>query len=429
MLAVSLIVALVGGMSFGTTYYVSTTGADTNPGSQALPWATLQKAADTMVAGDTTLVAAGTYVGVRVENMLGTSGAPITLKAQTAGTVTVIGTTSRIKHNRTFEIENYNGAINYVVIDGFVVDGNNTAGGIDARSVSTAMNSHITIQNCTVHNAKNGTSVSTGIFSAFTNDALIQNNTSYSNTEHGCYTNNSCDNGTVRCNVWYSNASIGHHMNGDKSQGGDGQMTGWLIERNTSYSNTNGYDGDGVSSSTWKNNLAYLNTSKGIQETQVDGTSNPASDRFLNNTLVVPVGGFFALNFAKGRSKVGGTNNVIENNILYHADIANTMRGGLDYVSGWMSTLTSDYNVMNRAALDDVKTKFTLAQWQATYSKDLHSVPCTDPNVLFNNYAGNDFHLKAGSPAVDAGTTLADVTDDKDGLARTAPYDIGCYRF
>jgi len=42
-------------------YYVAKNGSDSNPGSESQPWLTIQKAADTMVAGDTVYVKAGTY--------------------------------------------------------------------------------------------------------------------------------------------------------------------------------------------------------------------------------------------------------------------------------------------------------------------------------------------------------------------------------
>jgi MYXO-CTERM domain-containing protein len=42
-------------------YYVSPTGSDSNPGTQASPWGTVQKAADTAVAGDTVWLRGGTY--------------------------------------------------------------------------------------------------------------------------------------------------------------------------------------------------------------------------------------------------------------------------------------------------------------------------------------------------------------------------------
>lgn len=46
---------------YGVTYYVAPTGNDTNPGTEARPWKTIQKAADTMTAGDTVYIKAGTY--------------------------------------------------------------------------------------------------------------------------------------------------------------------------------------------------------------------------------------------------------------------------------------------------------------------------------------------------------------------------------
>lgn len=66
-----------------TTYYVSTSGNDGNPGTQGSPWRTMTKAAATMVAGDTTLVQDGTYEedSVRVSTS-GTEANRITLKAQ-----------------------------------------------------------------------------------------------------------------------------------------------------------------------------------------------------------------------------------------------------------------------------------------------------------------------------------------------------------
>src|SRR4029077_19978877 len=44
-----------------TSYYVSTTGNDSNPGTQAAPWRTIQHAADTARAGSTVNVRGGIY--------------------------------------------------------------------------------------------------------------------------------------------------------------------------------------------------------------------------------------------------------------------------------------------------------------------------------------------------------------------------------
>jgi|GEM_PF-4111225 len=65
------------------TYYVNgVTGNDANPGTGALPWRTIQKAADTLMAGDTALIAPGIYKESNVKPAYsGTRLLPITYKA------------------------------------------------------------------------------------------------------------------------------------------------------------------------------------------------------------------------------------------------------------------------------------------------------------------------------------------------------------
>jgi hypothetical protein len=427
LVSVLFLLALAGGPAIAATYYVSTSGSDSNPGTQAQPWATLQKAVDTIASGDTILVTPGTYVGCRIRYS-GAAGAPKTLTVQTAGTVLVNAPGPLCRRPSDIEIisEDWGATpTSYWVIDGFEVI-NSPKWGIDGIRPY-----NITVRNNVVHN--NGTSGTfTGIHQGFCDYALVENNVSYSNSEHGLYCTNSADYGVARRNVLYSNGSEGMHMNGDARQGGDGIMTGWLVEKNIAYNNVNhGYDGDGVEYTTWKNNLAYDNGSKGLNIYQVDGKTNPRYDKVLNNTFVTKPGGYMPLTWLKGRNKVGGNNNSTMNNILYSADYTNRLRGSMGYVSTWMSTFTSDYNVViDRFGLDDNRTTYTLAQWQSQFGKDLHSFNCFDLTVLFVDPAGKNWHLKSTSPAINAGTTLTDVTDDLEGYPRTAgSYDIGCYEY
>ncbi|HKV39197.1 MAG TPA: hypothetical protein VJX67_08285 [Blastocatellia bacterium] len=67
------------------TFFVTTSGKDSNPGTFAQPWLTLQHGVDTISPGDTILVESGTYAGCRIGNS-GQMGAVCTLKADT-GTV------------------------------------------------------------------------------------------------------------------------------------------------------------------------------------------------------------------------------------------------------------------------------------------------------------------------------------------------------
>ena len=53
----------------------------------------------------------------------------------------------------------------------------------------------------------------------------------------------------------------------------------------------------------------------------------------------------------------------------------------------------------------------------------------SNPAALFVDAANNNYALKAGSPAANAGTFLTQVTDDIVGTARPqgGVYDIGAY--
>ena len=74
-------------------------------------------------------------------------------------------------------------------------------------------------------------------------------------------------------------------------------------------------------------------------------------------------------------------------------------------------------------------TYISLASWQAQ-GWDEHSFVAVKDD-LFVDAGADDYQLKASSPAIDAGTTLADVTDDIAGNSRPAgaAYDIGAYEY
>src|SRR2546422_4640935 len=89
----------------GAVYYVDgSTGNDSNAGTAGAPWRTIQKAANTMVAGETAIVNAGTYNERVVVTVSGTSGNLITFQAQ--GTVVNLG---------------FNVQASYVKVNGFEI--------------------------------------------------------------------------------------------------------------------------------------------------------------------------------------------------------------------------------------------------------------------------------------------------------------------
>ncbi|MFA6962701.1 MAG: right-handed parallel beta-helix repeat-containing protein [Opitutaceae bacterium] len=82
---------LIPANALSADYYVATNGSDTNDGSSANPWLTINKAALTVTAGATVYVRSGTYnERIRPANS-GTAGAPITYQPDTGATVVIDG--------------------------------------------------------------------------------------------------------------------------------------------------------------------------------------------------------------------------------------------------------------------------------------------------------------------------------------------------
>ncbi len=74
------------------TYYVSTSGDDANSGEEAQPWASIQKAANTLLAGDTVFIKAGTYHERVVVQNSGTAGNDVVFSNYQNDEVVIDGT-------------------------------------------------------------------------------------------------------------------------------------------------------------------------------------------------------------------------------------------------------------------------------------------------------------------------------------------------
>ena len=90
-LAAAFVFLLSANAASAATYYVSTSGNDSNPGTLSSPWRTIQRAANTVVAGDTVQIRGGTYNEQINFNNSGTSGNPITFTNYAGEVVTIDG--------------------------------------------------------------------------------------------------------------------------------------------------------------------------------------------------------------------------------------------------------------------------------------------------------------------------------------------------
>src|SRR5262245_17788027 len=332
------------------TFYVDPAGNDSAAGSITSPWRTLQKAADTVRAGDLVIVRAGHYAGLYLTTS-GTATDPITFRGEPGAVVDS-------QNPRTTDGINLEGA-SYVVIESFTVTGVPRAG---IRSVT---NHHVTIRGNT--GDLNGR---WGILTGFSDDLLIESNTmSRSQAEHGIYVGNSGDRPVIRRNhVWGNNAN-GIHMNGDLSQGGDGIISGALVEGNIIHDNGvaggSGINCDGVQSSIIRNNLLYNNHASGISLYQIDGGQPALNNQILNNTIIEAFDARWAINIQNA-----STGNVVRNNILYNL---HSFRGSIDISSDSLPGFISDSNVvMDRLSIDG--TRLTLAAWRSATGQDSHSI-------------------------------------------------------
>jgi hypothetical protein len=106
-----------------TTLYVSTTGSNSNSGSQASPFLTIAAAAAAAQPGTTIVVASGTYAGGFETTASGTAAAPINyVSAVPYGAIIVGGGTATNPNQAGWENEG-----NYVNISGFDIDGSGSA--------------------------------------------------------------------------------------------------------------------------------------------------------------------------------------------------------------------------------------------------------------------------------------------------------------
>jgi len=111
-----IFILITGGICFGATLYVATDGNDSNPGTQSLPFETIQKAVDAASNGDTILVEEGTYFeDVIVGKDRLTLRSLTTLGATIDGSSFAIGLTGNGITVEDFTIEN---STNGIVVSG-----------------------------------------------------------------------------------------------------------------------------------------------------------------------------------------------------------------------------------------------------------------------------------------------------------------------
>lgn len=368
-------------------------------------FSTIQAAVNRSRAGDTVVVFPGDYAGFRIARS-GTASRRIVVSGQPGARIT--------SSERRSDDGIYLRRSSFVTIRGFEIKADNMRygiGGHDARAKKPMRG--VEILDNVVVNAR-----TSGIYMSHTADSLIAGNiSSGAQKEHGIYLANAgSDNTILRGNTCYGNAINGIHFNGDARYGGDGVLTGLVVDGNVLFANAaNGFDADGVRSSSFINNVVYDNGRHALRVFAIDAAAGPADLVIANNTFVDNRGWAIKLTQDDG-------GHTIFNNIMLS-------RSGSLAVDD--PDFVADHNIGKTYSLDGERTVIGRKEWQAA-GHGAHSFRASR-NKLFTKPNREDFTLKAGSPAIDAGVTILagqgapplDVNGEQ--RPRGAAVDLGAY--
>lgn len=479
------VVAACGGAANGaTSYYVSTAGADSNPGTQASPWRTINHAAQLATAGQTVFVRGGTYNEyVTIANSGNASAGYITFQNFPGERAIVDGTGVSCCGSSIRGLFNI-ASKSYISINGFEIRNYKSSSALEepAGIVVAGSGSNIQILNNSVHDIKttaeasNGNAHGIGIygqaatpysFVTISGNQIYNMRTGWSET---VTLDGNVTNFTVTNNVVHDNDNIAIDAAGFWGMGPTGHDQAMIgtISGNTIYNITSatnaayagglGADGiycDGCAQVTIERNLVHhcdlgieaASERKGHVASQVTIRDNIVYDA---NLVDVSIGGYASSvggsdsitivdnTFYQSATGTGNgfqiqykaANSVFKNNIVY---LANAGQNLYYFTTATTVPVAMDYNVYYDSATNPTwvwknKTYTGLGSFSAGTGQDTHS-RYADP--LFANLAGFDFHLPAGSPAVGAGTNLGAAivgTADFAGNARVVGViDAGAY--
>lgn len=388
----------------GTTYYLSTTGKDDNPGTEAQPFKTFAHAVTVLKPGDTMLVAPGTYRESLADIV--PSGrdwsAPVTLKALDPSQRPILlpPPGPYPQGNYVLFFTNERDAAHHIIIDGFVLDGQNIAW--DVVKIENGAH-HIRLINSELKNAPEQGLLITGEDSQYnefshldihdvgttdfhhgvyisTSNNLFENSTVHDNAGWGIQVYNEhewpCDNNTIRGNDVYNNARIGGRGAGIGLYSGSGHRA---------YNNV-----------VWNNNEGIVTDYKAT------------STLIFNNTL-----------YKNDRN--GGQYNLLIGAQAFYAEVTNNIIAGHPNVGlfNTASVITTARNNLffgnGQAVVDSLGTLSTTGSLSG------------DP--LFINPANGDFRIQAGGSGIDMGLEIPDMSDKNGTGVQNSRRDIGAYEF
>ncbi len=415
----------------GDSFYVSPAGNDTNTGAFSSPWKTIQKAANTLQAGDTVYVRAGTYKEkIRPLNS-GTASSYITYSVYNNEEAIIDGIDLLfedqfdglffLEAKKFIKIEKFNiknskaAGILVDLSEGVIIENNKTYNTISS-GIGAWASKNITIKNNEVQlacNDGNQECISVGAVDGFevAYNHIFNGGPGTNGGEGICLKDGSSNGKAYKNHVHninrpgiYVDAWDKHTYNIDVYQNivHDNESTGFSIASE---------QGGLLENIRFYNNISYKNKWAGLNFSTCCIDNHPVSNvKVINNTF-----------YNNGKDPWGGgillenpqvTNVVIRNNI---SSQNLTFQMAVDPKVS-QSNYTADHNLIDGFRGDPDEINGT------DYVKG-------DP--FFVNFQTPDFNIQQNSPAIDKGSATDAPMDDYAGKARPfgAGYDIGAYEY
>jgi hypothetical protein len=399
----------------GVVYYVSSlNGNDSNLGtSTAAAFKTIGKAAWIVNPGDTVYVMNGTYAEQVYINRSGSASLGyITYQAYP-------GQKPVLANYNAYAAFNFASGISYVIVDGFTVTGNaqsltasqaqsmisNTSSAVNNGDCIAAKGNHIVIRNNTLAYCPGEGLAVTGDYLYIYNN-IVHDNAYWSPlAKSGISVQGQSSDTSAATKIWIYNNIVYNNQNFicNKPQTNPCVITdgeGIISDSNK----VNDYDGRTLIF----NNVIYNNGGPAVavfDSQHVDVVNNTT---YMNNVSATEPAPYNA-HAEDSEIPVGNSSDVrVLNNIMYSRTGAPIL-----YIFGTdLDEVDWDYNI-------DYNSVGTLT------GVGSHNLVV---NPLCVNAGAHNFNLKAGSPAIDAGTNIVDITTDFASVARTGGIDIGAFQ-
>jgi hypothetical protein len=421
----------------GIIYYVATTGDDDNPGTIGLPWQTIQKAANTLVGGDTVYIRAGTYSEQVIPQNSGGAGQVITYVAYPGETATIDGSSITLPDDLVglFHVSgkayirvsglrivnagpNDNNAGILVLDSSHIIVENNSTYNTNSSGIGVWGSNNVTVDGNRIEEAGGG-GWQECVSVAGTDTFEVGHNEVLNCHKEGIDAKDGSSNGQIYRNHVHHTQRVGIYVDAwDKHTYNIAVYSNVVHDIQDNDGFAIGSEQGGLLENVWVyNNIAYNNRYVGLvlHDCCPDSPTHPVRGiTVVNNTFYH--NGWTAWGGGISVDNPDVQNVVIRNNIVSQ-DLYFQIAVGPGVP---LQNLTVDHNLIDG--------------FRGTEG-EIYGDDYVEGDPLFLDPSGADFHLQSGSPAIDQGSAVDAPTNDLDGRLRPwdgdgdgmVGYDIGAY--